>query len=75
MEQQNMRSPILDVLGFASLLVSLPWFYWLTAGEPFARMLGSYGAGVIVVWRVAVLIRRAFVRWNEKRKKPKALKQ
>lgn len=62
MDEHNMKSPLLDVVGFLSLLVTLPWLSWLLENEPYMRAIGSYGAAVVVVWRGVVLLRRAWVR-------------
>jgi hypothetical protein len=67
MEHHNMKSPLLDVIGFTSLLLTLPWLNWLLANEPYMRAIGSYGAAVVVVWRVVVLTRRAYSRWANRR--------
>lgn len=66
MENTNMKSPLIDVIGFCALLTALPWVHWFLANEPYMRAIGSYGAAVVVVWRVAVLIRRAYRRWLKK---------
>lgn len=67
MEHHSMKSPLLDVLAFGSLLVALPWLQWLLAHEPYFKALGSYGAAVVVVWRMAVLGRRVYGRWANRR--------
>lgn len=68
MESYNMKSPLIDVIGFCALLASLPWIHWFLANEPYMRAVGSYGAAVVVVWRVGVLGRRAYGRWMDKRR-------
>ena len=68
MENYNMKSPLLDVLGFASLLLTLPWLTWLLAGEPYMKAVCSYGGAAVVLWRSAVLVRRAYLRWRRHEK-------
>ena len=64
MEHYNMKSPLLDVLGFSSLLLALPWLHWLLLGEPYMKALCSYGGAVVVVWRAVVLSSRMYGRWR-----------
>lgn len=67
MEHHNMKSPLLDVVAFGSLLLTWPWLTWLLAGEPYMKAIGSYGAAVVVLWRAIVLARRAYGRWTLRR--------
>jgi hypothetical protein len=57
-----MQRPLIDVLGFTALILSMPWLDWLLHNEPVFRAFGSFGAAVIVVWRLGVLARRTALR-------------
>lgn len=54
-----MRNTLLVIFGWLSLLVTLPWLQWFLAGEPYMKALGSYGAGLFVVWRILAELRHA----------------
>lgn len=70
---KEMRNPSIDIIAFGILWASLPLYHWVVANEPFAKMIGSYGAAIVVVWRTIVLIRRAYNRWQAKRLEQQAI--
>lgn len=66
---KTMTNPLKDILGIGSLLLGLPYLQWFLMGAPYASALVSYGGAAVVVWRAAVLLHRAYVRRQERKRR------